>query len=321
MQDDLLFQKIILRHLNAPEDITLVEEVEAMRAVSGDHEKLFQDTKRIWEAAAETKRLRGLDLDRAIGKFKNQLGSDDQYKVRKWFSWPRLAAAAVILCAFGIWAYQENSEIRYLVKETNAKIDSVVLNDGTKIMLAENTTINYPERFEDDGRKVTLVKGKAFFSVARDTSRPFAIAIRQSLVTVLGTSFNINYSDTTIELSVKSGKVMFTPNEKSKPAILVANEGINYNYTANTLQAGDGYNANSWITKELHFIDMPLDEVCRELSGYYGVQIILEDKVHSQKKFNANFRDVTLKEALNVLKQTYSVKIQQEDQIIIIKSL
>ena len=114
---------------------------------------------------------------------------------------------------------------------------------------------------------------------------------------------------------------MFSPNEKSSPSILVANEGINYNYAANTLMAQDGHNANAWVTKELQFVDMPLDEVCKDLSAYYGVKIILQDKVRTQKKFNANFKDVTLKEALNVLKETYSINIVQEDQMIIIKSL
>ncbi len=66
---------------------------------------------------------------------------------------------------------------------------------------------------------------------------------------------------------------------------------------------------------------MPLNEVCKDLSDYYGVKIILKDKVRSQKKFNANFKDVSLKEALNVLKETYSINIVQQDQIIIIKSL
>ena len=321
MQDELLFQEIILKHLNAPQDEELAGQVTALRAMSEEHEQFFQDTKNIWDASAETIRLQEVDLAQAIVNFKVQLGPVEHYPARKWFSWPRLAAAAVLFCAFGLWAYQKNTEVLYLTKETQAKVDSLLLSDGTKIMLAEHTSLSYPQQFEEDGRQVILLKGQAFFQVTRDTLRPFEIAIRQSSVKVLGTSFNINYSDTTIELSVKTGRVMFTPNEKSSPSIVVADEALNYNFVANTLQSKDGLNANAWITKELHFTDMPLDEVCRDLSEYYGVQIVLEDRVHREKKFNANFKDVTLKEALNVLKETYAIKIEQKDQVIIIKSL
>lgn len=307
--------------MDAPEDEALIEEIAGIRTLSPGHERFYQDTKRIWEASAETRRLQDVDIDRALNNFKDQLGPDDHYKARSWFSWPRLAAASVLFCAFGVWAYQHDAKADFLIKETKLKVDSLILGDGTKIMMAENTKISYPETFGDEDRQVILNRGKAFFSVARDTNRPFEVAIRQSVVKVLGTSFNIDYSDTAIELGVKTGKVMFTPNEKSSPAILLANQAINYNYVANTLQQEDGQNANAWLTKELHFIDMPLDQVCTELSNYYGVQIILDDKGRNHKKFNANFKDVNLEDALLLLKETYSISIKQENQHIIIKSL
>lgn len=322
MQDDLLFQEIILRHLNEPADVLLDNEVARIRATSDEHEKLYQDVVRIWEASAETKRLHAVDFDQAVYNFRHQLGPDDQFKKRKWFVWPQIAAAVVLLCAFGIWAYYyNNTSPVYLTKATDSKLDSVTLSDGTKIILAANSMVSYPELFDVKERKVTLLKGQAFFLVTRDPNRPFDVAVKQSRVSVLGTSFNINYSDSEIKLSVKTGKVMFTPNTKSSPAILTAGEGIEYNYSKNTLEFQDGHNANSWITKKLQFVDMPLDHVCKQLSDYYGVEIILHDDVRSVKKFNANFNDVNLQEALTVLKETYAIKVEQKNQTIIIKSL
>ncbi len=114
LQDELLFQEIILKHLNAPEDENLTNQVAAIRAVSGEHEKFYQDVKYIWDASAETNILHQVDLKHSIINFKAQLSNGDKYATKKWFSFPRLAAAAVLFCASGISAYHESSEVVYL---------------------------------------------------------------------------------------------------------------------------------------------------------------------------------------------------------------
>ncbi|MGY0039003.1 FecR domain-containing protein [Pedobacter sp. NJ-S-72] len=82
-----------------------------------------------------------------------------------------------------------------------------------------------------------------------------------------------------------------------------------------------GSNATSWITKELVFVDMPLEEVCKQVSAYYNVNLVVHDKMRIAKKFNANFKDSNLSEILTVLKQTYKIKIDSTDHQITIKNL
>lgn len=312
---------MILKHFNEPENEILAAEVNHLRTLSEENEVYFQQTQRIWDNAAETKRLQGLDVQKSVRNFRLRLDEATDMEPKRIFSWSKVAAAAVLVLTVGFWIYSEKTAVNYIVKTTNSGIDSVLLTDGSKIILAANSTIRYPEKFADDLRPLDLLKGKAFFLVASDAKRPFEVAIGRSTVKVLGTSFNINYSKTNIDLSVKTGKVMFTPNGKSKPSILGAGEGINYRYTENKIELNKDENASAWFTRELRFVDMPLDEVCKQLSEYYGVNIVLHDRKLTVKKFNANFKNTSLEEALTALKETYSIKIKRQDQTIIIKSL
>ncbi len=289
-----------------------------LRNLSAENEAYFQELKRIWDAAPETGKLSGVDYQASVKNFKLKLGRSATGKSKNTQFWIRNIAAILVLLCAGLWVYNEKFSVQYLVKNTSQKIDSVSLSDGTKIMLAENTSVRYPDHFKGTIREISLLKGQAFFKVHRDPAHPFQIGIGQSKVRVLGTSFNIKYSATNIDVSVATGKVMFLPNQVSKPSILIAGQAISYKFKENFLEIQNGDNANAWLTKELHFVDMPLNEVCEQLSDYYHVRILLVDELHIAKKFNANFKDSSLEEVLRVLKETYKIQINKRDSLITI---
>ena len=240
---------------------------------------------------------------------------------KRSFSWLKNVAAVFIVISLGTWFYSKKTAPNYLVKETANLIDSVSLSDGTKIILAKNSSLMYPEKFEGEEREVKLIKGQAFFKVSHDAQHPFNVLIRKAKVKVLGTSFNINYTHTAINVSVKTGVVRFSPEGKIEPSILTAGQAASYNYLQHKITFANHLNSSSWLTKELKFVDLPLDKVCAELSEYYGVNIILYDKMQTTKMFNATFTNSSLDEVLTVLKATYQIKINRKDSLIIIKNI
>lgn len=321
MEDHSTFRDLILRHLNDPENSLLAEEVNQLRGLSANHESEYQDIKKIWELTPRAARLSEVDEQRSEQRLKVALGVTKSGKSRKMFFWAS-TAASLFLSMFGIWSYFSPANPTYLVKETRAgAIDSVRLADGSRVFLAENSAISYPDKFETQNRPVVLLRGKAFFKVAKDPKHPFEVTIKNSVVKVLGTSFNINYTITRIQLSVKTGRVMFTPNSKSGPSILAAGEALSYDLDKNQLRKENGINSTGWLTKELHFVDMPLDEVCRQLSDYYHVKVVLHVRMNTAKKLNANFSNTSMADVLKVLQQTYPIKIQKKDSVIYIKNL
>lgn len=322
MEDQSTFQDIVLRHLNDPENQPLQDELSRMRNLSADREKEFLDIKKLWDLTPRAARLQEVDELRSVHNLEIALGLNTRSGSRKLYTWLSTAAAVFFIGAIATWYYVSQTNPTYIVKETRTGIiDSVKLADGSQIFLAENSAIKYPEQFQAETRPVVLLKGKAFFKVAKDPEHPFEVTIKHSVVKVLGTSFNINYTPKRIDLSVKTGRVMFSANSKSDPAILIAGEALSYDLEKNQLSKENGINSTGWLTKELHFVDMPLDEVCHQLSDYYQVKVVLLARTNAAKKLNANFSNTSIEDVLKVLKQTYPIQIQKKDSIFYIKNM
>ena len=66
----------------------------------------------------------------------------------------------------------------------------VVLPDSSEIWLNAGSTVTFPEVFANDKRLVTL-DGEAYFTVKKDTTKPFVVETSQLSVKVLGTKFNV----------------------------------------------------------------------------------------------------------------------------------
>ena len=71
----------------------------------------------------------------------------------------------------------------------------VTLPDGSKVWLNNASSLRYPVAFTGKTREVEL-NGEAFFEIAPNSRQPFKVKVRETMVDVLGTSFNITaYSD------------------------------------------------------------------------------------------------------------------------------
>lgn len=70
---------------------------------------------------------------------------------------------------------------------------SVLLEDGTEVLLNANSELIYPSKFGDYERRVEL-RGEAYFNVQK-SDKPFVVQVNKSFVKVFGTSFNINAKD------------------------------------------------------------------------------------------------------------------------------
>jgi transmembrane sensor len=82
-----------------------------------------------------------------------------------------------------------------------------VMPDGSNIQLNTNSLVTID--FNNEQRKLTLVRGEAHFDVAKDKDRPFTVIVGDKSFTALGTIFNVQKkNDSTMELVVTEGKVL-----------------------------------------------------------------------------------------------------------------
>lgn len=147
MEGSSTFQEIILTHLNDPENALLLAEVTRIRQLSAANEQEFQDTKKIWELAAQAGRLEELDEAGSILKLKAKLGLDVQ-PGRRIYTWLGSAAAVLVGLALGVllWPNAENKATGLLVAKVKKDIAPggnravLKLANGTEIVLDGHAT-------------------------------------------------------------------------------------------------------------------------------------------------------------------------------------
>ncbi len=122
-------------------------------------------------------------------------------------------AAAVIMIATvaGAWMYlNKTAKVNAISQQeepyTISGPEYVRLSDNSTVTLKEGSQLSYSRSFGTSNREVTLT-GEALFDVEHDPSKPFVVHTGKVATTVLGTSFNINSSDSKITVTVVRGLV------------------------------------------------------------------------------------------------------------------
>lgn len=300
---------VITRYLNNPDDMDNRLFVEKFRSESSDNEKYFIEVERVWNLSSAASVLESIDQKQSIKNIKIALG---QYSSPNKYGWWKGIAASLLVLVLGYWIYGQATKVTIYTKTTaQHQVDSVKLADGSVIILAENSELKYPDKF-DSNREISLIKGQAFFKIAKDPKHPFKVVMDKSSVLVLGTSFNIKITKSTIDLGVITGKVFFTPFDNGSTSILTAGQALTYDLEKKEFITKTAQNSDSWLTKELVFVDTPLEDVCKQLTDYYGTEIKLQNANKAHKKLNAIFKYQSLDQVLEILNETYNIKINKE---------
>jgi ferric-dicitrate binding protein FerR (iron transport regulator) len=129
------------------------------------------------------------------------------------------------------------------------------------------------------------LKGQAFFNVAKDAKHPFIVHTGNVSTVILGTSFNIRYSESKqkAEISLVSGalKVQIDNNVMSD-AEVVLNPGeqicIDMEKENHLTKTFDPFETTAWKDGIIYFKASGLDEIVQTLENWYDVEIKVIDK-------------------------------------------
>ncbi|MEX2567882.1 MAG: FecR domain-containing protein [Cyclobacteriaceae bacterium] len=188
----------------------------------------------------------------------------------------RYAAVLLVLGLIGLAYYQVQDSTQKLppmiskVTKTGMR-STLTLGDGSMVRLNENSSLEFPEYFDHEIRKVVL-KGEAFFDIKADAIRPFVVVTNQSEVTVLGTSFNINTHNAT-EVTVASGKVKVEDLQSLEQARLLPGQQAVMDGKAISINEVNPEYFMGWHTRKLSFGEEPVEKVFEILERAYGVDI------------------------------------------------
>jgi transmembrane sensor len=122
------------------------------------------------------------------------------------------AAAITLAVGPSIWWWHSKEDRVAPVAFTQTRASVVTLSpheislpDGSQVQLNADSEIE--EMFTVGERHVRLVRGEAYFTVAKDSTRPFVVDASGVTVRAVGTAFNVRLSAASVEVLVTEGTV------------------------------------------------------------------------------------------------------------------
>jgi transmembrane sensor len=206
-----------------------------------------------------------------------------------------------------------NTNILEVPRGRQAKL---VLADGTKVWVNADSRLEYPTAFNGSRREV-VVSGEAYFEVAVNEKQPFVVKAKEMEVTVLGTAFNVNTYDHTIQTTLVSGKVSAkVGNEK---VILLPGEQAAFDKSLIKHKVSVRL-STAWKDGEIYFEGADLKEIVHSLEREYDYTIYFEDANLEQLHFTLEMpKTGDLQDVLDrIANTTGKVKFKTENRKIIV---
>lgn len=150
----------------------------------------------------------------------------------------------------------------------------IVLPDRTVVYLNAASSLTYPTSFSPRAPRTVVLTGEAYFEVAHDPARPFAVQVDGKTITALGTRFNVNaYADedqvtaTLLDGSIRvrngADSVLLEPGQQA--AIYAAQVRVTPHADTDAVIG--------WTTGDFVFNKAPLREVMKQLGRWYNVDV------------------------------------------------
>lgn len=310
--------EIITRYLSNEADNEDKLFLEKWRKENQENESLFQEYNKLWNKTDLASEIINIDVNQEWQRFDAEIEKQTNEQTKKFSLKPilRIAATIVIITSltfFGWYVTQQMSSEKYLAQNN---IKTIELPDGTKITLNHTSKLKYGKDFGEGNREVIL-EGEAYFDVAKDSTKPFIINAGNSIIEVLGTSFNVNaYKENSeVEVVVNSGVVALSskkvPNEKiilkpgEKGELLKKTQKLN-------LEKNENANFLSWKTRKLIFENAPLSDVIKSLEKVYHKDFDIQSENIKDCTITTTFDNQNLKSVMLIIESTLDVTFKEE---------
>lgn len=203
-----------------------------------------------------------------------------------YLRWAAMAASLVLIGWFftGRRAYRNVPLTAYTWQEQRNDGETVLpvmLEDSSVVELRPGSSLRYPSRFSEEKREVVL-KGDGFFSVRKNSKKPFYVHSGGVTTKVLGTSFRVNTGadgrQTKVEVVTGLVSVYSERNSKEEVDMLVSpNHTATFDRSSGRFSAGLSERPrllNAGVS--FRFRNAPLSQVAQHLRDAWGVDVHAE---------------------------------------------
>lgn len=200
------------------------------------------------------------------------------------------------------------------------EMPNMTLEDGSLIQLNASSAVAF--NYNDKQRTIRLLKGQAFFQVAKDSSRPFVVEVGNARVTALGTAFDIRLGADNTDLTVTESTVLLETVDKTKQATRVTQGQqavLNRNSGKADIRDVDGLIALAWRRGQLAVDNAPLSLVIEEMNRHFSGRIMLVGKDVSNRRVSGTIAVADTDAALSFIQKALHVKVTRVGPLIVIR--
>ena len=201
---------------------------------------------------------------------------------------------------------------------STGELRSVTLSDGTTVDLDADTAIAID--YTEQSRKVQLLRGRAFFDVAKDIARPFTVTAAGGSVTALGTRFVVHEWATEVTVWVEESAVSVIAPDKSERVINAAQLTTFNTAGFGPISAADVNAEGAWKRGKLIFEDRPLRQVLADVNRYRSGTIRATDSTLLNMRVSGIFDIKKPDGVLDAIRNTLPVRTTELTRYLVLLS-
>lgn len=190
----------------------------------------------------------------------------------------------------------------------------VSLKDGSELTLQGGSKLTLYEGWGQ--RRVAFDRGYVFFSVSKNSDKPFIIDNDKGLVRVLGTSFSVYNVRKKLEVVVESGRVSVTPSNNPQADSTVILEKNDKLVMDDQGISGVQHDINpseefSWREGEVFFNEQTLEDVLARMSDFYPQSVQILNSSHRKTRLSGSYSTSDFDSFLNTLALAADLHIER----------
>lgn len=287
--------------------ITAAERLRFTEWLSSDpaHQEAYRKAERFWHALDQMNPGDIHEFDRYLTE---DAPTTPRGHSRPWQRVTAMAASLLLVAGIGLWlttAWLPLGDYRTAVGEQR----TVSLADGSIVQLNTDTALSVS--LTEQGRRLTLHRGEAFFTVAPDAARPFEVEAGSGTIRALGTAFNVRTGSDRTTVTVTEHSIRIRVGKETS-ADVHAGERLRYRPDGriDQVEEADIDRTLAWRHHRLIFENQPLPEVLAEVARYRsGRLVILRDDSLKTLPVTGSFDTERLDHLLPAIEESLPVRV------------
>lgn len=254
------------------------------------HRRTFEYERRLWRSV-------GPRPPAAMGKVATR-------RPRR-MQWAMATAAALLMLA--VWP---DAWLRlHADHRSGHQVQEVYLPDGSRAVLDADSAIAV--HFDGHGRRIELLRGRAWFDVTPDAQRRFSVAAGNGVVEDISTAFTVAHVDSGVETEVGQGRVRVASPVDGGWTYLQAGQRARYGELSGVLRlddvAADGVGA--WRQGELLLEQARVADAVHQVGRYRAGPTFVRGNLSALPLVSAALRIDQPEQALDALAATAGLQV------------